>query len=612
MNYIIVGTAGHIDHGKTALIEAMSGYNGDELEEEKRKGITIDLSFSNMNDGKTNIAFIDVPGHEKLIKNMISGAFGFDISLFVIDINEGIMPQTIEHLEVLNFLNISNIIIALSKYDLVDNHMAEERKEEILKYLKKYKNLNILGVFATSIKDKNSIKKIKDFLFGLQLDKEKSKDSFFRYYIDRVFTVKGFGEVVTGTVLNGSVEIDKKVYVCESNQNIIVKNIQIHGQNSKIALKHQRAALNLNIPHGKLKKGNLLTNKGYFRGFKSIDVFIKSTDNKEVKHNSFVQFLCGAKNITGKIHLYDNEIFDNGVFAKITFDEKVYLMHQDRFIILANNIVIGGGIILDPVNDPIKKNRKLPLLKALYKKDYVNAFSELVKNHKKGFGLISSIQRFALSHDEALLIALKTDEVYVDKNELVLYPESSQELIKNSIKAIYNKNPYALLSPSSLNLRIKWASEALIKMVLDNFIKSGFLEISENIYKRVDIGKVDIEKELEDKIYNILNNLEFSPIAPYNLYDDIDIDRKLGDKILKKLTSNKKVVRITHNLFITSVNLSKILQLQKHIIKDEGYIDIKSFKNRVNLSRKYLIGYLEYLDKLNEIKKEGIKRYFVN
>ncbi len=610
MNHIIVGTAGHIDHGKTALIEAMSGYNGDELEEEKKRGITIDLSFSNISNAKTNIAFIDVPGHEKLIKNMISGAFGFDVSLFVIDVNEGIMPQTIEHLEVLNFLNVNNIIIALSKCDLCDEYLIEKRKQEIIKYLKEYKNLNILGIFATSIKDKNSIKKLKDFLFDLEFEKEKSNEKFFRYYIDRVFSIKGYGEVTTGTVLNGSIEIDKKVYACELNQDITVKNIQIHGQDSKVALKHQRAALNLNIPHGKLKKGFLLTNKGYFRGFNSIDVFIKIAKNKEIQHNNYVQFLCGTKSLTAKIHLYSNESIDNGIFAKIIFDEKVYLMHEDRFIILLNNSIAGGGIILDPINDPIKKSKKLPLLKSLYKKEYKNAFSELTKNHKKGFGLISSIQRFALSHDEALALALEIDEVYVDEKELVLYPKSSQELIKNSIKTIYEKNHYALLSPLSLNLRMKWASESFIKTVLDNFVKSGFLEISNNIYKRVDVGEIDIEKELGDKIYSILNNLEFAPIAPYNLYDNIDIDRKLGDKILKKLTSNKKIVRIAHNLFITSINLSKILQLQKNIIKDEGYIDLKNFRKRVNLSRKYLIGYLEYLDKLDEIKKEGTRRYF--
>ncbi|NPA74400.1 MAG: selenocysteine-specific translation elongation factor, partial [Epsilonproteobacteria bacterium] len=475
MRNIIVGTAGHIDHGKTALIEAMNGYNGDELEEEKEKGITIDLSFSNMSDGKTNIAFIDVPGHEKLIKNMISGAFGFDVSLFVVDVNEGLMPQSIEHLEVLNFLNLGDIIIALSKCDLASKELIAKREGEIREFIKRYENIRILEIFHTSIKDKNSIEKLKNYLFSLKAKDDIEKESFFRYYVDRVFSVKGFGEVTTGTVLNGEIQKDKRVYICEIDTEAIVKNIQVHSKDTDIATKHQRAALNLNIPHGKIKKGYLFTNKGYFRGFKNIDIFIKNRENFEVKHNQHVQFLYGAKNLTAKITIYSKE--SEGVYAKASFDEKVYLMHKDRFVLLSNNEVIAGGIVLDPISDPIKKSKKLPLLKSLYQGEYDKAFLEFCNNHKRGFGLISSIQRFALSHDKALLIAKKIEGVYVDEKELVVYPYSSKEHIENTIKEIYTKNPYALLSAASIKLRIKWASEAFIKESLDDFVKSGFLKV---------------------------------------------------------------------------------------------------------------------------------------
>ncbi len=611
MNYIIIGTAGHIDHGKTTLIEAMSGYNGDELEIEKERGITIDLSFSNMNNGETNIAFIDVPGHEKLIKNMISGAFGFDATLFVIDVNEGIMPQTIEHLEVLNFLNIQNIVIALSKCDLSNKKTIQKREKEVQDFINSYENLKLLKIFKTSTKDKSSINSLKKYLFTLKAKEDSKDERFFRYYIDRAFSIKGFGEVATGTVLNGKIQKGKKVYSCELNKEILVKNIQIHSKESDIALKHQRAALNLNIPHGELKKGYLLTNKGYFRGFNSIDVFVKNSENNTIKHDSSILFLYGAKSIDAKIYLYSQEKIDGGYLAKITFKEKVYLMHNDRFVLLANNHIVGGGIVLDPTNDPIKKNKKIPLLKAILCQNYTKAFSLLVNNHKKGFGLISSIQRFALSHDEAIKIANKMDGVFIDKKALVVYPQSSTTYIKNIILNIYEKNPYAFLSPNSLMLRIKWASESLIKMVLDAFVETNFLEIKKNIYKRVDIGDVNIEKELENKIKNILENSNFTPPAPYNMYDDLDIDRKIGDKILKKLTSSKKVIRIAHNLFISSKNLSSIISIQKEIIKKEGYIDIALLKNKLSLSRKYAIGYLEYLDKLHEIKKDGNKRYLV-
>ncbi len=609
MKNIIIGTAGHIDHGKTALIEAMNGYNGDELEEEKKKGITIDLSFSNMKKGDTNIAFIDVPGHEKLIKNMISGAFGFDVCLFVIDVNEGLMPQTIEHLEVLNFLDHGKIIIALSKCDLSTKMLVEKREKEIKEFVGKYKNIKILKIFHTSIKDKESIENLKEYLFDLKIEKEDHKENFFRYYIDRIFSLKGFGEIATGTVINGEIQKDKKVYVCELDKDIVVKNIQVHSKDTLVASKHQRAAINLNIPHGKLKKGYLLTNRGYFRGFDNIDIFIKCREGYDIKHNQILQFLCGAKNLPSKITIYSKE--KDGYFAKASFKEKVYLMHNDKIILLLNNEVVAGGIVLNPINDPIKKSKKITILRNLYNKKYDEAFLELCNNHKKGFGLISSLQRFAISHEEALGIANKLDGIYVDEKELVIYPQTTKKIIENIIKEIYTKNPYALLSASSIKLRIKWASESFIKDSLEIFVKNGFLKLENGLYKRVDLADKDIEKELEKKIFAIMENSSFNPPAPYNLYDSLDIDRKLGDTIFKKLTKSKKIVRITHNLFITSSNLSKIISIQKEIIKKEGYIEIKNFKNHLQLSRKYLIGYLEYLDRLNEIKKEGNKRFIV-
>jgi len=183
MRNIIIGTAGHIDHGKTSLIEAMTGYNGDELKEEKERGITIDLSFTNMKKGDINVSFIDVPGHERLLKNMISGAFGFDATLLVIDINEGVMPQTIEHLEVLNILKVKNIIVALSKCDLANKDRIEKRKKEIKELIKKY-NLNLLKIFETSIYNDKSIEKLKNYLFTLP-PRKINNVKFFRCYIKR-------------------------------------------------------------------------------------------------------------------------------------------------------------------------------------------------------------------------------------------------------------------------------------------------------------------------------------------------------------------------------------------------------------------------------------------
>ena len=199
MANIIIGTAGHIDHGKTALIHALNGFEGDSTNEEKQRGITIDLSFSNLSFGQRNIAFIDVPGHEKLIKNMIAGAFGFDYVMLVISAKEGIMPQTIEHIQILELLGVKNLIIVITKKDLVDENFLEEQEKSILDYLKSY-NFDIKFIKRVSVYDENSINDLKNALFSINSN-QKESENFFRFYIDRVFSVKGIGTVVTGTVL---------------------------------------------------------------------------------------------------------------------------------------------------------------------------------------------------------------------------------------------------------------------------------------------------------------------------------------------------------------------------------------------------------------------------
>ncbi|WP_456469801.1 selenocysteine-specific translation elongation factor [Caminibacter sp.] len=607
MRNVIIGTAGHVDHGKTSLIEAMTGYNGDELKEEKERGITIDLSFTNMKRGDVNVAFIDVPGHEKLVKNMISGAFGFDASLFAIDANEGIMPQTIEHLEVLNILKVKNIIVALTKCDLADKETIEKRKNEIKNLVAKYENLELLEIFETSIYDKKSIEKLKEYLFNLP-PRKISHSKFFRYYIDRVFSLKGIGTVVTGTVLSGQVKLKDKIFINETKTLTTVKNLQVHGENVEEAYTHQRVAINLNISHKELKKGYLLSTKGYLRGFKQIDVFVKPVEDKELFHNMEILFISGAKKIPGRVLMFNPE--DKEGYATLKLDEKVFLVFEDPFVILHKGRVVGGGKVLNPISDPIKKKKKLKLLKALNEKDFKSAFEILVQNHKRGFGLLQSYQRFNLTPQEALEIAKELKNVFIDEENYNIFSADVKNEIRHIVKNIYEKNRFAFLSPASLQLRIKWASDKLIKNVLDEFVKEGYLIIEDNIYKRKDLKGVDITKSVEHRLYKLLDNSGLTPEAPYNIYEKLNIDRKVGDNAMKKLTAAKKVIRLAHNLFVTDKNINLAIKKMKEIIEKEGYIDIKKFKEHMPMSRKYIVAYLDYLDNLEEIVKKDNKRYF--
>ena len=606
MSNIIIGTAGHIDHGKTALIRALNGFEGDSTNEEKQRGITIDLSFSNLTRAERNIAFIDVPGHEKLIKNMIAGAFGFDYVMLVVSAKESLMPQTIEHIEILSLLGIKNLILVITKKDLVDEKTLKEQESKIVEFLNEFE-FNIKFIKAVSIYDEKSIEDLKNTLFTIS-NSTKNEENFFRFYVDRVFSVKGSGTVVTGTVLGKKIELEEKVFIPHLQKETKIKNIQVHNQNAIEANISSRAALNLSsVDINSLQRGDIITKKGFLRGFDTIDISFKCLKNKKLNHNQTYTLFIGAKKIDAKVLLFDSLTSLEDGFATLKMDEKIFTVFGEKVILRSANDTICGGVILNPIYDPMNKNQKRDLLKNLYKRDFKNAFKILLEAHKRGLGVVSSTQRFALSHDESLEFANSLEDVFVDKKELVIYPIKTKDEIVEFIKNIYIKNSYALLSSSSINLRVPWASIEFINSALDDLVQNGFLVKEGQLYKNANI-KEDITKELENIFLERLKSEDITPTAPYNIYDDLDIDRKLGDDILKSLTAKKDVIRLQHNLFIHSQSLNKIIKSMREIIKQDGFIEIFNFKQRFDLSRKYLVCYLDYLDNFSDIKKVENRR----
>ena len=609
MSSYIIGTCGHIDHGKTSIIKAMNGFEGDTLKEEKERGITIDLSFSNISQGDKNIAFIDVPGHEKLVKNMISGAFGFDSVMIVVSATEGIKPQTVEHLEILKLLGVKDAVLVISKKDLLSEALLQSKMIEIQAFVAKYK-FNIQAVVPVSIYDESSIETLKERLFSLEL-KNKEEQNFFRLYIDRTFSIKGKGSIVTGTVLGKEISLDDKLFVCDSNKACKIKNMQVHEQDVERVKISNRVALNLaNVDAKELKKGFLLSKKGYLRGFKEIDIsFASLGENRQLTHNKNYSIYIGSKRFEAKVTLFGStEALEEG-FATIKASNDIFSIYGEKLIIRDGNRTIAGATVLNPVSDPLRKSQKLQLLNALEERDFPKGYVILLEAHKKGLGLVSSAQRFALSHEEALNEAKTLENCFVDEKELIIYPVLTQKIIIDTVRAIYEKNPYALLSVSSLKLRLPWASASFIEASLQQLLEERLLVKEQNLYKSANVTE-DLSVVLEKRILERLLKEDIAPTAPYNMYDDLDLDRKSGDDILKSLCSKKEVVRVEHNLFVHAQSLSKMILEMKNIIKEEAYIDIKNFKEKFPLSRKYLIAYLDYLDKFSEIKKENGKRFF--
>ena len=610
MRNFIIGTCGHIDHGKTALIKALNGYEGDTTKEEQQRGITIDLSFSNISKGSQNIAFIDVPGHEKLIKNMIAGAFSFDCVMIVVSAAEGIKPQTVEHLEILSLLGVKNAILVISKKDLVEADELENKITEIEAFVREY-NFNIFFTKAVSIYDEDSIEELKSQMFELNASTKES-ENFFRYYVDRVFSAPGAGTIVTGTVLGKPIKLNEKVFICDITKEVKIKNLQVHEQNVEESNISNRTAINIQgADSKKIKRGMLISKKGYIRGFNQIDISFKALKNKELHHNKNYFIYIGSRRIEARILLLNSQENSQEGFATIKSNDDIFSIYGEKIVIRDGNESIAGATVLNPVADPMRKKQKLELLQVLEQRDFTKAYEILLNAHKKGLGLISSAQRFALSHEEAILNARALENTFIDEGALVLYPIETKKLIKDLIIDIYTKNKYALLSNASIALRVKWASESFIQMVLDELVNEEFLSEDAKLYKNANIVE-DFKDSLEQVFLERLEKESYMPTAPYNIYDELDIDRKLGDDILKNLTAKKQVIRMQHNIFIHADSLSKIVLQMKEIMKDEGYINLKNFKAKYPMSRKYLINYLDYLDNFSQIKKDGDRRVFLS
>lgn len=603
MNSLIIGTAGHIDHGKTALIKSLNGFEGDQNPNEKVRKITIDLSFSHLQNKNKNIAFIDVPGHENLVKTMISGAYAFDATLLVVASDDGIMPQTKEHLQILSILGVSRIVLCITKCDLTDAVRQKYVENEVRNFVKNFKNLTILKSFFISIKDLSGVSGLREFLFTIEPIKRVDSE-ILHYYIDRVFSLKGFGTIVTGSLISGILRKNEKIYNCDLDKSFIVKNLQIHDENVEIASSPNRVAINLDAKTSELEKGQIFSKKGFFRGFNECDCVFYG----EISHKQNVIFCVGSRQIAATALILSEN--GNEKFTTFKFEKEIFVKFNEHFVVLASSRVIGGGDILNPVTEPLKKSQKIALLCELKDKNFINVFEILSSSHKHGFGLISSFQRFDMTHENALKIARNLKNAITDENSLCIYDKSAVSDLKDFIKFIVSKNDRAVISAQSLALKISWASPFLCDLTLNELIKDKILQKNGNLFIKFGADFDEITQSLENKIFEILSCGGIAPIAPYNIYDELEIDRTCGDNAMKKLTKAGKIVRITHNVFLTDQNLQKLIKKMRSIIASRGFVNVSVLKDELGISRKFLIAYLEYLDFFDDIKKDGNNRIF--
>lgn len=604
MSSILLASAGHIDHGKTALIKALNGFEGDSTDEEKRRGITIDLSFSHLEKDGANIAFIDVPGHENLLKTMISGAFGAQGALLVVSSTEGLKAQSLEHIKILEFLGIKKIILCITKCDIASKEQISHSKSASLAELKKY-DFDVLKSFELSIFDSSSIEELRQFLLALRIENTQNF-CLPRYYIDRLFNIKGAGLVATGTLLGSSIELGGKLYDYDAGVELGIRSMQVHDRPVSVANNAQRVAINISshLAH-KIKKGDFISKKGNFRGFKELDcVFFGS-----ITHGAEVSLCIGTKSINAKASVLSSKKEgekNESYFISLKLDKEVFASFDERFVLLGGGALLGGGRVLNPISEPLKKRAKIELLTMLLEHDFLGAFELLKNTHEKGFGLLCAAQRFGILPSSALKIAKELKNAIIDEDELNVYDTSAKESLKDFIRFIISKNELAMFSASSVALKLPWASKMLAQMAIDE-MKSE-LDFENGLYfkKGADFSK--LKESLEEGILREIERGELAPLAPYNIYDIFECDRKAGDDALKRLTARGVVVRLEHNLFISAKNLALAKKRLLELISRDGYADVSNAKDFLNLSRKYTIAYLEALDNDERIEKIENKR----
>ncbi|MGW8321663.1 MAG: selenocysteine-specific translation elongation factor, partial [Thermodesulfobacteriota bacterium] len=352
---VILGTAGHIDHGKSSLVKALTGTDPDRLKEEKERGITIDLGFAELAypDG-VNIGIVDVPGHERLIRNMLAGAGGIDMVVLVIAADEGVMPQSREHLSICNLLGIQRGLVALTKIDLVEEDWVELVSEDVRGFLRG-SFLEGGEIIPVSAKTGANLESLRKALHAMASQVPlKSQKGVFRLPIDRVFTLKGFGTVVTGTALDGRVSVDEMVEILPSGRTSRVRSLQSHGHSLTTAVAGQRVAVNLQgIEKNEIVRGDVLTVPGKLRGTRVIDGQIRLLkDAPALKNRDQIHFHVGTAETVARVVLYEVDPLKPGgqAFCQLRLEAPVVTMAGDRFVVrrLSPLVTMGGGVVLDP------------------------------------------------------------------------------------------------------------------------------------------------------------------------------------------------------------------------------------------------------------------------
>jgi len=635
MPSIIIGTAGHIDHGKSALVRALTGTDPDRLPEEKKRGITIDLGFADLEIDNVRLGFVDVPGHERFVKNMLAGAHGIDVLALVIAADEGVMPQTIEHFDICRLLGVNKGVVVITKTDLVDEEMLLLVQEDA-RELVAGSFLDGAPIVPVSSRTGAGLERLRSTLKTIADEvPPKSSDLVTRLPIDRAFSMKGFGAVVTGTLISGEIAEGAALDLLPKGITVRVRGAQVHGKAVEKARAGQRTAVNLaGVDVEQLERGMVLTEPKTLHPTQIIDARIDVLANasRGVRSRSRIRLHIGATEVLGRVRVLDQpaEISPgHSALAQLRLEVPIVAVHNDRFIIRSYSPAetIAGGVVLDPLaskhrGKEIEKTRqRLNRLLSTSATEKLAAFVE--SSSLRGLRIEDLVAATGWKREVVTQINSQAQKegTIVEAGGILLFRESFERLsrnVLNELESYHKREPLArgMLRETLREKVFAHSHPELFSGVLGKLESSGQV-VSEKDIVRVSTHRVDLsdhDLQLREKLEQtfIDAGIESPSIDEAMTRAGVTAPMRLaGRKILQLLIDDRTLVRVQNEMFVHKGVLEELKgKLLAYAARNEPerLIDVAGFKNLAGVSRKYAIPLLEYFDREHITRRAGDKR----
>ncbi len=627
---LVLGSAGHIDHGKTTLVRALTGIDCDRLEEEKRRGITIELGFANLPlpDG-THLGIVDVPGHERFVKNMVAGAAGIDFVMLVIAADEGIMPQTREHLEICSLLGIRHGFVALTKLDMVDEEWLGLVQEDIKNFLQGT-FLENAPMFPVSSITKQGLDELRAHIFScVQSLSPERESSIFRLPVDRIFSMKGHGTVVTGTLLAGGVHIGDDAVFMPDEVETKIRGIQWHGKATEEAGAGQRCALNvLNVEVGEVQRGAVLAHPDTLFPSTRWMVHLQclSSAPRALRARTEIHFHHGAREVSARLYFFDRDRLEPGQSAltEIRFNEPMVGVYGDRCVVRAYSPLrtVAGGILVHPMPEPLRRKLKdfdarLALLNSLQKLEKLEdrLLAQLELAGAKGLSFAEMlVQTHANAKKlEKLLPTLGAKLTCFDKEKKrYIFTRVLGELMEMCLAQaldFHKKNP--LKAGMARGVLCQKLPPKLAHLVVERCLKDGSLVVEGDVLRltshAVELGQDD--SALREKILTAHVGAGLTPPNMKDVLEECNVELKKAAPLIKILVDEKLIVKVKDGMYYSAEAMQDIVVRVRAWFENNDDLDPGSLKDILDgISRKYLIALLEYMDKEKITIRVGDKR----